>query len=1048
MGRVREQTVFGVLLGDQRTDQLLLLRDLDGDGTSASPGEITVFFDETNASGLPSPTANLFNVTQASDKAVYAADGSSDTVYRLVDANNDGDAQDAGEARVWFSAANASGLTLPTPNGIAEGSDGAIYIVNAGTGSAPADAVYRTVDLNGDGDAEDAGEASLWLDLQSVIPNSSAFDIAFIGDVAFVNDSAGGDPNVVLRIEDVDGSGGITPDEVTTFISEDMSFGAPVDFGNAVSVDGSLLVLTTIAGPGPISLYSLTDLDGSGSIDDAAEAVELWNASTVTAIPEPFVSFSVAADEDGNISLTADSSVISLTDLNGDGDYLDAGETTAIASEDLGDPIDRPRAVAYYEGAPQPAAASLGTGNQFSVFLDADSNTLFATGANFFGQLGNGVQGFNIEQPRAVVLPEGFDETITSVAVGQIQATFLTDSGDVYSWGFNNRGPLGLGDEEIRTAPVKIPGALDEETVVGIENGNGVSFAITDTGALYAWGSNTNGQLGLGDQEERLVPTRVQALADETVVAVSSGTSFTLALTADGQVFGFGRNSDGQLGAPDGLDADGAPLTRVLSPVLTVGLPDDIVAISADTNTAYAVTSDGRVYGWGESRFGQLLQGADQGDGTFVADGADVLVPIELTALPPNVVDVQGGARFGVALTAEGDVFLWGPNDEGPSGGLDGDPAFESDVTFFPTKLAQLDDVMVVEIAVGPNAVFARADDGTLFSFGINGDGRLGFDSDGETVYFPRELAPLDGPIAPWLLSATPSDNARDVLNDSTIELTFTEPVTAGEGALRLVNRDTGEVTEIDAADDRLVEIDGAVVTVTPPAHLDPDSRYAVEIDGDAFFDGDGEPFAGIDEGDTSTFNFTVSDEPVASGDLAGSFRDDLIRGGADDDHIRGRAGDDLISGGLGNDALRGNVGDDHLLGNAGDDDLRGGLGRDHLEGGAGNDHLRGGFGRDRLEGGAGDDGLRGGLGLDTFVYDGGHDTIYDFDPGGRFLFFFRRPGETVEIDIDGVSSFDDVEAVATQVGRNVVLTFSEDDTLTFAHTHLGALDDSHFDVV
>ncbi|MEM9782188.1 MAG: Ig-like domain-containing protein [Pseudomonadota bacterium] len=1048
MGRLREQTVIGVLVGDQRTDQLLLLRDLDRDGSASDPGEITVFFDGTNASGLPSPTANVFSVAQASDGAVYMGDGTTDTVYRLLDGNNDGDANDAGEAGIWFSGANAGGLTLPTPNGIAEGGDGAIYIVNAGTGSAPADAVYRTVDLNGDGDAEDAGEATLWLDLQTVVPSSSAFEIAFVGDVAFVNDSAGGDSNVVLRIEDLDGSGAITADEVTTFISEEMSFGAPVDFANAVNQDGALLVLTTIASPGPIALYRLDDLDGSGSIDDAAEAVEIWNASTVTDIPDPFVSFSLDADEDGTISLTADSSVISLTDLNGDGDYLDAGETTVIASAEFGDPLDRPRAVAFYEGAPQPAAATIGTGNQFSVFLDGETNQVFATGANFFGQLGNGVEGFNIQQPRPVVLPDGFDEQITAVAVGQIHATFLTDGGDVFSWGFNNRGPLGLGDEENRTAPVKIPAALDEETVVGIENGNGVSFAITDTGALYAWGSNTNGQLGLGDQEERLVPTLVEALADETVVTVSSGTSFTLALTADGQVFGFGRNSDGQLGSPDGLDPDGSPMTRVLSPVLTAGLPDDIVAISADTNTAYAISSDGRVWGWGESRFGQLLQGDDQGDGTFVPDGADVLVPIELTALPPNIVDVQGGARFGVALTAEGDVFLWGPNDEGPSGGLDGDPAFESDVTFFPTKIAQLDEANVVEIAVGPNAVFARADDGRLFSFGINGDGRLGFNSDGETVFFPRELAPLGDPIAPWLLSATPSDNLRDVANDSEIALTFTEAVFAGDGALRLVNRDTGEVTEIAAADERLVQIDGEVVTITPPSHLDPDSRYAVEIDEGAFFDGDGEPFAGIEVGDTSTFNFTTAEAPAASGDLGGSFRDDLIRGGADDDDIRGGFGDDLISGGLGADKIRGQVGDDTLLGNGGDDDLRGGLGRDDLQGGAGHDYLRGGWGRDRLDGGAGDDGLRGGLGRDSFVYNGGDDIIHDFDPGGRFLFFFTRPGETVEIDIDGFSSFADLEAVAAQDGRDVRFAFSPEDSLTFADTHLAELNEAHFDFV
>ncbi|MEM0987441.1 MAG: Ig-like domain-containing protein [Pseudomonadota bacterium] len=563
---------------------------------------------------------------------------------------------------------------------------------------------------------------------------------------------------------------------------------------------------------------------------------------------------------------------------------------------------------------------------------------------------------------------------------------------------------------------------------------------------MYAWGFNINGQLGLGDRDERLIPTLVEALADETVVAISSGTSYTLVLTADGQVYGFGTNRDGQLGSPDGLEADGSTMTRVLSPVLAAGLPDDIVAITADTNTSYAVTSDGRVFGWGESRFGQLLQGTDQGDGTFDPDTADVLVPIELTALPPGVIDVKGGARWGAALTEEGDVWLWGPNDEGPTGGLDGDPAAESDFSFFPVKIAGLDAPDIVEIQSGPNALIARAADGKIFSFGINGDGRLGFDSNGQTVFFPAEVE-IGGDIAPWLLDATPGDNDRDVSNDAALVLTFTEAVQAGEGALRLVNRDTGEVTEIDASDHRLVAIEGATVTVTPPAHLDPDARYAVEIDAGAFIGLDGESYAGIDEGDTSTFNFTIAEVPVASGDLRATFRDDFVRGGADDDHINGRFGDDLISGGLGNDRLFGGFGDDDLLGNAGNDKLSGGWGQDDLQGGAGNDKLSGGFGRDRLAGGAGDDTLKGGLGRDTFVYDGGLDTIRDFEEGFRF-FFFSLPGDDVEIDVDGIDSFEDLAALAVQNGRNLEFVFSESDVLTFAHTRLSDLDDDAFTFV
>ena len=1066
MARLISRAPNGVLVGDQRKDQILLLQDLDGDGTAAGPDETTVFFDANNASGLAVPTGNVFTVHQASDKSVYAGDGNTDTVYRLNDLNNDGDAQDEGEAAVWFSADNAGGLSTVTPNGIHEGSDGAIYIANAGVSSAPQDAIYRTVDLNGDGDANDEGEASVWLDLQSVIGTSVPFDLSFDGDVAYLSDLAGTATDVIYRIEDADGDGTIQADEVTNFISDDMSFGAPVDIANATAVDGSLYTLSWFPDADEdLALYRLTDLDGSGQIDDASEAVEVWNASAMPEGLNAEIGFSVAADEDGNVTLTGNdfggnSHVISLSDLNGDGDFLDEGETQIFGSNTYGDQLERARAVEYYEGSAQVTASTAGAGNHFSVFLDTETNTLYTTGENVVGQLGNGATGFDVKTPLPVEMPEGFDAQIVSVSAGLLHTTFLTDDGDVYAFGFNNRGPLGTGDEETRTTAVKVE-ALDDVNITAIENGNGVSYAISDTGTLYAWGTNSNGQLGLGDQDERLVPTAVEALANETVVSVSSGTSFTLALTADGQVWAFGSNTDGQLGSPDALEDDGTPARRATEPVLVEGLPGNVTSVTADTKTSFAVTEDGRVFGWGESRNGQLLQGTDNGNGTFTADPADVLAPVELTDLmPEGVVEIKGGARWFMALTEDGDVYAWGPNDEGPTGGLDGDPAAESDVTFYPTKVAELDDVNVVELHTGPNSIIAVTDTGEIFTWGSNSDGRLGFSSDG-SVYTPTQIE-LGGEADPFLVSAVPSDNGRDVSNGVALTLTFTEEVKAGDGTLTLVNRDTGECIEIDVTDPRLVSFDGTTVTVTPPEHLEIDTRYYVEITDGAFVDLDGNAYEGIAEGDTSTFNFTTSEVAEGSEPAKGTRNDDLLRGGADDDVLSGKRGDDIISGAGGDDRLNGGSGNDLLLGGDGNDKLVGGWGNDVLEGGEGNDRLNGGFGRDTLNGGAGDDKLNGGWGndvlsggegndiltggwgVDTFIFDGGHDTIRDFDPGFEW-WFFSLPGDQITIDVEGVDSFEDLMALAEQDGRNIVIDINESDSLTLNNTRMSELESDMF---
>ncbi len=1009
----------GVLLGDQGdssvpgSDKLYLLTDLNGDGDAADAGERIVFYDADNADGIANPTGNILNVHQASDLSVYYGDGDTDAVYRLVDNNSDGDANDAGESTVWFSEAdNAAGFTLPTPNGIAEGADGAIYIVNAGVSSRPSDGIYRTEDLNGDGDANDAGEATLWLDLTELVPTSSPYDLSFIGDRGYLIDPSGSAEDSIYTFRDEDGSGAIEADEFSVFATKTET-GAPIDFTAAADGDSMVVWEWLDREEGVYSVVRLEDLDGSGSIDQPNETVEIWNTNQLPGIFDTLAGFSIAASGDGQIALTSNDSnasgdnVYILTDRNGDGDYFDAGETNVLASRAFDeDTLHRPRSVEFYDGAVQANNVTASAGNHFSLFLDTATNTVYGAGENLYGQLGQGVAGFDVATPVALEMPEGFDEQIVSISAGMIHGSLLTESGDVYVWGYGNTGRLGLGDQETRLEATKLTGALDDANVVIVENGNGVSFAITDTGKLYGWGQNTNGQLGLGDEDNRLSPVEID-VAGQRVVSVSSGTSHTLVLTEDGAVYGFGGNRDGEA-APDVLEGPGDPVNEILTPHLIEGLPSDIVAVTADTSTSFAITSDGRVFGWGENDFGQLFVGEDNGDGTFVPTDSKVLVPRELTELPDDVVDVKAGARWAVALTEDGDVYMWGPNDEGPSGGLDGDPAAETDASFYPVKIDALDGIDVVAIATGPNSVLATAADGTVYSFGLNADGRLGFDSDAAAVFEPTAVDFDTTDDAPALLTATPELNGRDAAANTTISLTYTEAVFAAEGRIRIVNRDDpSDVIEVDVTDRKAVSIDGATVTIEPGANFALGAAYAVQIDDGAFVDADGQPADGIADGDLSTYRFRIGETPVdesvrlsADGEeilrggtgadtLLGDEADNVLRGGNGADRLVGGDGDDVLVGGDNNDLLSGGDGEDRLYGGNGNDDLRGGNGNDDLRGGAGNDDLRGGAGNDFLAGQAGDDlvygqsgndDIRGGAGSDTLAGQGGNDSLYGQD--------------------------------------------------------------------
>ena len=352
----------GVLISDMSLDALYLTRDLNGNGHANDFGEATVYFDEFNLSGLATPTNSVYSIFQSYTGHIYIGDGASDSVYRLSDWNADGDAQDAGEAVVWFSEDNASGYTLPTPNSVHEAQDGALYIVNAGTRSRPADAVYRTVDLNNDGDANDANEAQVWLDLSTLasdtvgggVPEnrSSAFDITFVGDTAYIADLMGGESDTIFVAHDDNNNGVIDEGELNVFIDDDNEFGVSVATGLISDDQGNIYTLESLSSRDQ-SVYKLNDLNGNGVIDNASEVQEIWNEALVAGLGVQLGNaFSLAIGENGELIIVSAGSdvkdnVFRLVDLNGDGDYLDDGETILWVSANGDDFVEFARTAEF-----------------------------------------------------------------------------------------------------------------------------------------------------------------------------------------------------------------------------------------------------------------------------------------------------------------------------------------------------------------------------------------------------------------------------------------------------------------------------------------------------------------------------------------------------------------------------------------------------------------------------------------------------------------------------------------------------------------------------
>ena len=262
------------------------------------------------------------------------------------------------------------------------------------------------------------------------------------------------------------------------------------------------------------------------------------------------------------------------------------------------------------------------------------------------------------------------EATRATLDLGDGHACRVDPDGAVTCWGANGYGQLGLGVRTNgRTRPGRVVG-LDDD-VRSVSAGGSHSCALTMAGAVWCWGDNSSGQLGDGTTRPSLLPVAVRGL-DDPAVALSAGASHTCVVTRSGGAACWGGNGEGQLGDGGSLpDEDGAQISS--APVHVVGLPDQLVSVSASLVHTCAVTVTRRVVCWGENSLGQLGDGAVLG---LLARRPARRPPVEVVGLS-GVTDVTTGVSHTCALTDTGGVLCWGANDQGQLG--DGRPTVPFD---------------------------------------------------------------------------------------------------------------------------------------------------------------------------------------------------------------------------------------------------------------------------------------------------------------------------------------------------------------------------------
>lgn len=276
--------------------------------------------------------------------------------------------------------------------------------------------------------------------------------------------------------------------------------------------------------------------------------------------------------------------------------------------------------------------------------------------------------------------------------------TYEIRNGTLWAWGLNTDGQLGDGTTTDRSSPVQVGTATNW---VSVAAGGYHTVALRSDGTLWAWGRNIEGQLGDGTNTSRTSPTRIGTATNYVSIAV--GSYHTVALRSDGTLWSWGPNIFGQLG-------DGTTTNRN-SPV-QVGSATNYIGISAGHFHTVALRSNGTLWAWGWNSNGQL------GDGTTTQRNSPVQV-----GTVTNYVSVAAGQYHTEALRSDGTLWAWGRNDTGQLG--DGTNTQQNS----PVRVGTATNY--VSVVVGAVHSVALRSDGTLWAWGFNSSGQVG---DGTTT--------------------------------------------------------------------------------------------------------------------------------------------------------------------------------------------------------------------------------------------------------------------------------------------------------------------------
>lgn len=384
---------------------------------------------------------------------------------------------------------------------------------------------------------------------------------------------------------------------------------------------------------------------------------------------------------------------------------------------------------------------AVGLGVARSTPALAANGTVDAWGYNNLGQIGDGTSGTDRLYPVALGSPL---TSVSHIFAHLHSTYAIASGGHVYGWGQDNNGQLGdnTTDTTPNPSPIEVHGVAnagflgDTTAIASGDAGNNAAYAIDTSGNLYAWGSNAKGQLGDNTITQRTTPVQVHGVGDVGFITnakqVAGGGGWAMELDTTGAVYAWGDNTTGQIG-------QGASGGTYHTPVAVKGLGGvgtltGVAAIAAGVGYGMALMNSGAVYVWGDNTNGQLGDG-----GTTEVDAPESLKGVGGVGTMANVAGIATQAASSYAVDTSHNVYAWGAGLNGQLGLNGTSDSLSVQQVHGVGNVGFLTGV--AQVSAGQNHAVFRMTNGDVYDTGDNGGGEMGVNK--TSAQLAQTLTPL-----------------------------------------------------------------------------------------------------------------------------------------------------------------------------------------------------------------------------------------------------------------------------------------------------------------